>query len=131
MRVVLDTNILVSAMLTPGGNPARILNLTLTGKLTLLLDTAILSEYRKVLARPKFTFAPGRIAAILDYLVSEGEFIDTQPCNFPFSDISDRKFYEVACSGKADSLITGNIAHYPHEPLVTNPANFLIHVFKS
>ena len=71
MRVVLDMNTLVSAILTPGGNPAPILALTLAGKLIPLLDTAILAGYRTMLARQTFAFAPNRIAAILDYLSSE------------------------------------------------------------
>jgi putative PIN family toxin of toxin-antitoxin system len=131
MRVVLDTNILVSAMLTPGGNPARILALTLAGKLTPLLDAAILAEYRTVLARQKFAFAPSRIAAILDYLVSEAEYVDAEPCRIPFADPGDRNFYEVALSGKAAALITGNTAHYPLEPLIATPADFLTQVYRA
>jgi putative PIN family toxin of toxin-antitoxin system len=126
MRVVLDTNILVSALLSPGGNPARILGLTLNGKLTPLFDAAILAEYRLVLARPKFGFNQSRIAALMDYLESEGEGVSAEPCPAAFTDEADGKFYEIAITGQASALITGNIIHFPKEPLVMTPSNFLI-----
>jgi len=52
-RIVIDTNILVSAILTPKGNPAKILKLVLEGKLSLIITPAILEETRQVLRYPR------------------------------------------------------------------------------
>jgi putative PIN family toxin of toxin-antitoxin system len=56
MRVVIDTNILVSGLFTPSGNSTRILSLALNWKLVPLCNVSILEEYRAVLGRPKFAF---------------------------------------------------------------------------
>ena len=52
-RIVIDTNILVSAILTPKGNPAKILKLVLEGKLNLIISPAILEETQQVLPYPR------------------------------------------------------------------------------
>ena len=127
MRVVLDTNIIVSALLTPTGKPARIMNLVINGKLTPLFDVAVLEEYRVVLARPRLQFQPSLVGSILDYLEAEGMLVSTEPCNDRFNDESDRKFFEVALAGGAEALITGNIVHFPQTPVVMTPALFLNH----
>lgn len=57
MDIILDTNILVSAMINPKGLPAKILNLVLNGRLTILYDNLIIGEYREVLRRKKFNFS--------------------------------------------------------------------------
>jgi len=54
--IVLDTNILVSALITPFGKAARVLDLVIRGDIRILYDDRILSEYREVLLRPKFGF---------------------------------------------------------------------------
>ena len=56
MLAVVDTNVLISALITPFGNAARILDMAMAGELRLLYDDRILSEYRDVLLRPKFSF---------------------------------------------------------------------------
>jgi predicted nucleic acid-binding protein len=99
--------------------------LALNGKLVPLYNADIMAEYRLVLARPKFAFQPARIAALLDWLESEGDFVNADPCRIPFPDEADRKFYEVAVSGHAGALITGNNAPFPALPLVVSPVAFL------
>ena len=54
MKVVLDTNVLVSAFLSPSGNAARILRLIIQGDVLIVLNESILAEYYEVLKRPKF-----------------------------------------------------------------------------
>ena len=54
MKVVLDTNVLVSAFLKPRSNPARILRLVLQGDIQIVINEHIMAEYREVLFRPKF-----------------------------------------------------------------------------
>ena len=65
-KAVLDTNILVSALLSPAGAPARVFDHVLNGDVILCFDSKIILEYREVLARPKFNFDPGRIEVVLD-----------------------------------------------------------------
>ncbi len=63
--VVLDTNILVSALWTPAGNAAEIADLMAAGRLTPFYDRRVLAEYEAVLSRPKFPFAPGDIRVLI------------------------------------------------------------------
>ena len=125
MRVVIDTNVLVSSLLTSQGKPARILSLAVNGKLIPLYDGRILAEYRQVLFRRKFGFSPSMVEPLLDYLEHEGEAVSAEPFSGPFPDEDDRKFYEVAVSGGAEALITGNTPHFPAVKLVRTPAQFL------
>jgi len=125
IRGVLDTNVLVSGILSPDGNPARILALVFSGKLCPLYNAAILAEYRAVLARPKFGFEPASVATLLEYIEFEGEAVGAEPCAEHFDDEDDRVFFEVCLSGEADALVTGNLGHFPVHPRVMNPAEFL------
>ena len=79
MLVVLDTNILVSALLSPFGPPARVLDLALTGEVQLAYDDRLLAEYHEVLARPKFGFTPSDVADLLEYLIVSGEPVTASP----------------------------------------------------
>lgn len=124
MLVVIDTNILVSALWSKSGAPARILSLIISGGLIPCYDYRILSEYRDVLSRPKFKFTDSEINALLDWIVENGRQVIAEPLNVDFTDESDKKFYEVAkfCDAK---LITGNIKHFPNDKLVLSVPDFL------
>jgi putative PIN family toxin of toxin-antitoxin system len=125
MIVVLDTNILVSALINPTGVPATLLGLLLNGRLTVLYDNRILAEYRDVLSREKFHFKKSLILQLLDYVSHEGEFIAAEPLRVPTVSEGDKMFYEVAKSGKAQFLVTGNKKHFPSEDMVRTPKEFL------
>ena len=125
MRIVLDTNVLISGMINPDGTPAQILNLLINGKLTLLYDNRVMKEYEEVLIREKFAFGKDRIAPLLDYIRDEGEYVTAEPSGENFKDYDDRMFYEVAFTGKAACVITGNKDHYPDEEMITNPKEFI------
>ena len=125
MKVVLDTNVLVSALINPAGVPATILNLVLNGRVTLLYDNRIMAEYRAVLQRGKFSFSPELIEPLLEFMVSEGDFVAAEPLAIPFADAGDKKFLEVAQSGRADCLITGNLRHFPAREDIMTPKRFL------
>ena len=105
MKIVLDTNFLISSLLNPDGNPARILNLILAEKITLLYDNRILNEYHDVLLRKKFGFTDDLILPLIDFIKHECLFINAQPINMEFKDEDDKKFYEVFKSGEGDYLI--------------------------
>jgi putative PIN family toxin of toxin-antitoxin system len=110
--VVLDTNVVISGLITPFGNAARILDMVIRGDLRLLYDDRIISEYREVLLRPKFDFVPGNVEALLDYFETEGVKITPALINEPLVAKDDIPFLEVAISGMADVLITGNKRHF-------------------
>lgn len=112
MLVVLDTNILVSALLTPFGPPARVLDLVLSGDLQAAYDDRLLAEYREVLARPKFSFAPEEVAVVLAYLEADGDLVTARPLTCDLPDPDNLPFLEVATQAEA-VLITGNTPHYP------------------
>ncbi len=117
MLVVLDTYVIVSALLSPRGKPAYIFKQFLDGDDILCCDERILQEYETVLTRPKFHFFPQYISELLEYIRSHCLFVSPQPSDVEFSDESDKKFYEVAKYCNA-VLITGNLRHYPQDPLI-------------
>lgn len=113
MRVVLDTNVLVSAMLSGASPPAEVLNLVLQGDLTLLADGRILAEYDEVTARPRFGFDDLERVALLRTIHAISVPVVAAPIRADLPDADDLKFLEVAISGRADVLITGNVRHFP------------------
>ena len=122
--VVLDTNIIVSSLLS-GGNPGLILDSITEGRIKLCFDDCILAEYLDVLSRPKFGFPPIRVNLFIHDTVRYGFGIDVLvPSSFAMPDESDRKFYDAAKTADA-ILITGNIKHYPPEPFILTPAAFM------
>jgi putative PIN family toxin of toxin-antitoxin system len=130
VKIVLDTNVLVSGLLNANGNPARILNLVLSGALQICHNNAILSEYREVLARPRFKFDPLRTADVLEKLAIDGIEIDASAfVDLGLPDPDDEPFLAVALASSSDFLVTGNIAHFPlakrHGCSVTTPAEFI------
>ena len=127
MRVVLDTNVIVSAFLSPRGKPASILQLVLGHDIDICFNTAILAEYEQVISRPKFT---GKIhqASLQRFFALMYDFgINTicAPSFMSLPDETDRVFYDVAKAAGA-ILITGNKKHYPDEPFIMAPTDFLI-----
>jgi uncharacterized protein len=129
LRIVLDTNVLVSGLLSPYGPPAAIVRMVTSGSLTVCVDARILIEYEEVLARPKFGFAPEAIEALMDYLETASESIASEPLPERLPDADDEPFLEVLLAGGAVCLVTGNAAHFPLEAraraLVLSPADFL------
>lgn len=113
MRLVVDTDVLVSGLLTPGGPPARLVDLIVDGQVHLLIDDRILDEYRRVLTRGRFGFNPDDVAALLRFVELSAESVTAARIRFALPDASDRPFLEVAISGGADALVTGNLRHYP------------------
>ena len=128
--VVLDTNVLVSTLWCKDGKPASIVQKVLAQELSLCYDHRIMSEYVDVLNRDKFTFIPSEIEDILSALEAFGLSVVTEQdttltdSNITFIDEDDSAFYEVAKYCNA-SLITGNKRHYPDEPFIMTPAEFL------
>jgi uncharacterized protein len=114
IRVVFDTNVVVSAAWKRGGAEAHALDLVLARKLQLFVSAAILSEYNEVLRRPKFSrLTVDVIDGVMD-LIRRHAVIITPPMRLAVSpDEADNRFLECAESAKADYLVTGNKRHFP------------------
>ena len=130
MRIVLDTNIVVSGLLQSQGNPAKVLTLALAGAIQPCHNKRILAEYAEVLARPRFKFDPELVREVLNKLETDGLVVEAtggQPLELP--DADDEPFLAVALAGGADFLVTGNLAHFPKEKrrgcAVVSPAEFM------
>jgi putative PIN family toxin of toxin-antitoxin system len=112
LRIVLDTNVLVSGVLHAAGPPGRIVDAVLGGDLTLLYDDRLMAEYAEVLARPRFAVPADRLATLLDALAASGEPVTAEPLALRLEDPDDLPFVEVALAGGADALVTGNRRHF-------------------
>lgn len=115
MKIVLDTNVLVSGLLTPFGSSGEIVRMVSAGKLILQYDSRILLEYQEVLYRPKFQFKMEDIDLLFDYISKNGQIVSTSPLKKRLTDPDDEPFLEVAIGGKAECLVTGNKIHYPRQ----------------
>ena len=125
MKIVLDTNIIVSALLNPRGLPGAIVSLVLTKKLIICYDNKILSEYTEVLARSKFNFNLELINDFLEFVKHNGEYIAAEPQKTKCNDEDDQKFYDVYKNSEAEYIITGNARHYPQEKSIITPREFM------
>lgn len=115
LRLVIDTNVLVSALYKPGSVPARALVAVREQNAQVLYDVRIADEYRSVLARPKFkAIDPRSVAQLLDEIFSRGHDVGTVArWDGALDDEGDRIFVEVALAGRVDAIVTGNLKHYP------------------
>lgn len=113
MRVVLDTNILISALWKPAGLEARVLKLACDGDIVACVSGALWEEYLEVLARPKFA----KLAdAALNLFASLGPRVVRVPSSSRITwskDDEDNRVLECAQDACADHLITGNLRHFP------------------
>ncbi len=130
MRIVLDTNVLVSGLLNPDGTPGRIIDLLLGGLIELLYDDRILGEYQDVLARPELAIDRSLTQSIISYIRLSGHRVTPLPLAAnTLADTDDLPFAEVAKSGGAEALVTGNLKHFSRLSeqgvLVLSPAQFL------
>lgn len=114
MRLVVDTNVIVSALLKPGSVPDRALE-AICRSATFLADERIVAEYREVLSRPKFRgVGRERIDALLAALASRTIELGSVPAwTGAMTDDDDRIFVEAALAGRADAIVTGNIRDFP------------------
>lgn len=121
---VIDTNILVSALLSCKADSATVVVMekVLNGEITAVFNADILAEYRAVLMRPKFGFSPDLVATLIAYIEQNGLFVPATPTGEVLNDMDDLPFYEVffTLADKNAYLITGNIKHFPvHANIVT------------
>jgi len=125
MKVVIDTNIIVSALMNKNSVPGRVLLLVFGGKLTPLFDNRTMSEYISVLSRREFSFDEEIINHFINFIKDMGEYVIAEFSGKKFTDEADKKFYEIYKSGEARYLITGNKKHFPAETGIVTPREFL------
>ncbi len=113
LRLVIDTNILVSAALRPDGLQRTVLVLALTKPARLYVTKAILIEYGEVLARPEPKIRRGLRLQLLQLIKDRTQLVNPARALQIAKDPDDNKFLECADAARADYLITGNQRHFP------------------
>ena len=124
---VIDTNVLVSALITHNAEAAtaKVVKLLLEEEFVPLYDTDIIAEYNEVLHRSKFPILPEVADSLVSFIIENG--IESSRVSFaePMPDEDDKVFYEVTLSKEDSFLVTGNLKHYPMLLRVITPAQFL------
>jgi len=113
LRLVIDTNIVVSAALKPDGLQRTVLLLAMTKPARLYVTQAILTEYREVLARPEFKIRRGLRLQVLQLITNRAQLVKPTRTLQVANDPDDNMFLECADAARADYLITGNQRHFP------------------
>ena len=125
---VIDTNVLVSAMLKWNSVPGNIMELVFGGTIVPVLNYDIAHEYREVLLRPKFRLTESIVDDVLAVIKENGIYVDADTIEIELPDPKDRVFYEVAMEERKNEdayLVTGNIRHFPTEPFIVTPRQML------
>lgn len=126
--VVIDTNVLVSAVLKNNSIPGIIIELAFNGKIIPVLNKEIESEYRNVLLRPKFHLTTDIVNDIVNEFKQKGPYINETHIDIELPDPKDVVFYEVIMEQRSLTsawLVTGNIKHFPNETFIVNPRQML------
>ena len=126
---VIDTNVIVSALLTKNADSAtvKVVEAVLDGRIVPLYHSKILEEYNDVLCRGKFHFTESAIQKLIAYFVQFGVEVFPQPTGEVLADMDDLIFYEVVMAKRKDDayLVTGNQKHFPVRPFVVTPAEMM------
>ena len=126
--VVIDTNVLVSAVLKSHSVPGSIVELALDGPIIPILNEAIEKEYREVLSRPKFHLPEDLIEGIMSTFHKRAIYVDAEHLDVELPDPKDLVFYEVVMEERKEEeayLVTGNIRHFPNRPFIVTPREML------
>ena len=126
---VIDTNVLVSALLSGNEDAAtvQVVARMLTGDITPVYSGAIMAEYRQVLKRRKFGFSQGVVNELLLSMTRFGLLVEPTPSGVVLPDMKDLPFYEVVLEKRDDDayLVTGNTRHFPKAPFVVTARQLL------
>lgn len=129
MRIVVDTNVLVSGILSPYGPPGAILRSIVAGTVTVCFDQRILAEYWDVLSRGRLGLDGERVDALLENVEANGESVLAETLALDLPHAADGMFVEVALAAHAACIVTGNARHFPEDRLrgvlVRSPRAFL------
>lgn len=125
---VIDTNVMVSAMLKNNSMPAQVLKEVLVGNINLLVNDDILSEYLEVLSRKKFHFPIDAVINLIDEIKKRAIYVDATPIEEYMPDPDDAVFYEVVMEARKEVdayLVTGNLKHFPEKVFVVTPKEMI------
>ncbi len=126
---VIDTNVLVSALLSSHDNAAtvQVVGKLFSGQVIPLFSEEILREYDEVLRRKKFGFSEETVSSMIHVIEKYGEMIVPTPTGEILPDMKDLPFYEVVLEkGEDDAyLVTGNLKHFPQKPFIVTAREFL------
>jgi len=113
VKVVLDTNVVVSGLLNPHGAPGGIVRMIGTPGITLCVDARILAEYEEVIRRPRFQIEPSLADSFVECVRQAAELHTAGPLKHHLPDRDDEPFLAVALAAQAEYLVTGNLKHFP------------------
>jgi uncharacterized protein len=128
IRVVIDPNVLVSALLTSGGLPEAVIDLAISGEVQWFVSESILAEYEDVLKRPRLTIESGKAANAIARIRAIVSLVSPAVHVAAASDPDDNQFLECAEAAQAHYLVTGNIRHFPEvwkETRIVAPREFI------
>jgi putative PIN family toxin of toxin-antitoxin system len=133
MRIVVDTGVLVSALIRPHGTVGNVLHALREGRFRMVYSTAMMVEVVSVLGRPniqmKYHIQPGDITALVNLVRLRGELVIPKRPVTACRDPKDDKFLEAALAGNADAIVTGDddlLVLYPYEGVdILRPAELL------
>lgn len=126
---VIDTNVLISALLKENSVPAKIIEYIADGIIIPLVSDNIIREYVSVTGRAKFHFPPVNVRKMIDDIMARGEWIkEIRMTGELPSDEGDIVFYEVVMEKRKENeayLVTGNLKHFPTRPFIVTPREML------
>jgi putative PIN family toxin of toxin-antitoxin system len=129
-RIVIDTNVLISAAIQPGGPPAQVLEVVAARVVEMCVSEEVLAEYSAVLGRAKFAGLDRHgVASLLAAIAEEATLVRSANRLAEPPDESDNRFYECAAAAEADYIVTGNAKHFtkPYGTTkIVTPRQFLV-----
>ena len=128
-NAVIDTNVLVSAVLKWESLPGHIMQLAFCGTIRPLLNETIRYEYHEVLLRPKFHLTEELVHDILRGMEAHAVFVDAPTLDIDLPDPKDHVFYDVLMAARQHRhsvLVTGNMKHFPKAPYILTPRELLL-----
>ena len=125
---IIDTNVLVSAMLKTVSVPGKVLEEAMHGDIIPVLNDEILAEYEDVLDRPKFQFEKRAVRVFLDEMRKRAVYAEAGLIEEVIPDPKDIVFYAVLMEKRKDEeayLVTGNLKHFPMRTYIVTPKEML------
>ena len=126
---VIDTNVIVSAMLKRNSVPWIVVNKLFDGTIIPLANNEIIEEYEEVLSRKKFSFNKKDVSNFIKEFRKKAILLDRTISDEQFVDLDDVVFYEIVITARKKSrnsyLVTGNKKHFPIKPYIVTPNEML------
>jgi uncharacterized protein len=113
LRLVIDTNVVISAAIKPESLQRTTFLLAITKPARLYVSRPILEEYAEVLSRPELHIRKGLRHQLLQLIKNHSHIVTPSRRLEVAGDPDDNMFLECADSAKADYLVTGNQKHFP------------------